>query len=417
MKQKSALHLFDGYGIEIEYMIVGAESLEVMPISDELLRTLSGSRTGQYPNDARVKDISVANEIVLHVAELCNADPVPSIAPLAGSFQRAVEGLNTVLSSAGARLMPTAMHPWMDPAVEAKLWPHEYSTVYNTYDRIFNCRRHGWANVQSTQLNISFSGDDEFGSLHAACRFLLPMLPALAASSPVVEGRATGFMDSRLAHYRANQRVVPSVSGQVIPEPVYTEGSYRETVLEKMYRDMAAHDPEGVLRYEWLNSRGAIPRFDRSAIEIRVADSQECPVADMAIAEAIATVLRAICSGKWLDPSAVAAWPTERLIPILDSTIKNGEEAVIEDRAYLEGLGLTTGRATASKVWRHLADKVCADVVTDTGKKNPLEAIFENGTLARRILKALGGHADKDRLKRVYSQLCACLAEGRVFLP
>jgi len=417
MKPKNALSLFDGYGVEIEYMIVGSESLDVMPISDEILRTLSGSGAGHYPNDARIKDISVANEIVLHVAELCNADPVPAIGPLAGSFQRAVEGLNSLLSSSGARLMPTAMHPWMDPAAEAKLWPHEYSTVYNTYDRIFNCRRHGWANVQSSQLNISFSGDEEFGALHAACRFLLPMLPALAASSPVVEGRATGFMNSRLAHYRSNQGAIPSVSGRVIPEPVYTEGSYRETVLERMYRDMAGVDPEGVLRYEWLNSRGAIPRFDRSAIEIRVLDSQECPAADMALAEAIAAVLRAICSGRWLDPSTVAAWPTERLISILDSTIKDGEEAVIEDRAYLEALGVKAGSAPASKVWRHLADAVCATVGTGAGTSSALEVIFEHGTLSRRILRALGSNPDRGRLKKVYSRLCDCLAEGRVFVP
>ena len=33
-----------------------------------------------------------------------------------------------------------------------------------------------------------------------------------------------------------------------------------------------------------MNSRGAIARFDRNAIEIRVIDVQECPKADLAIA-------------------------------------------------------------------------------------------------------------------------------------
>jgi hypothetical protein len=32
-----------------------------------------------------------------------------------------------------------------------------------------------------------------------------------------------------------------------------------------------------VLRHEWVNARGAIARFDRSAIEIRVLDVAECP--------------------------------------------------------------------------------------------------------------------------------------------
>jgi len=64
-----------------------------------------------------------------------------------------------------------------------------------------------------------------------------------------------------------------------------------------------------------------------------------------------------------------------------------------------------------------LADEVCADIVTGAGNASPLEVIFENGTLARRILRALGGHADRDRLMKVYSRLCDCLAEGRVFVP
>jgi len=413
MKSANALKLFEGYGIEIEYMIVGAEGLDVAPISDELIRTVAGVGPGKHPNDAGMGKITLANELVCHVAELCNSEPAASIGPLAGEFQQAVNRVNSVLSRTGARLMPTAMHPWMDPAEEACFWPHEYSKVYNTYDRIFNCRRHGWANVQSSQLNVSFSGDEEFASLHAACRFLLPVLPALAASSPVVQGRVTGFMDTRLVHYKTNQAAVPSVSGLVIPEQVYSEGAYRKEILERMYCDIAPHDPEGVLRYEWLNSRGVIPRFDRSAMEIRVVDSQECPAVDMAISEVTADALKAICSGRWADPKTIAEWPSERLIRILEATIKSGEDAVIEDKAYLEALGYRSGSSPASRLWQHLADKVFAG----TGTARALEVILARGTLAKRILKALEGNADRERLKKVYSLLCDCLAQGSFFIP
>jgi len=33
-----ALHLFDGYGVELEYMIVDRASLEVRPITDRVLQ-------------------------------------------------------------------------------------------------------------------------------------------------------------------------------------------------------------------------------------------------------------------------------------------------------------------------------------------------------------------------------------------
>ena len=89
-------------------------------------------------------------------------------------------------------------------------------------------------------------------------------------------------------------RRVPSVSGRVVPEAVFTRPDYEREILGRIYADMAPHDPEGVVRHEWCNARGAIARFDRSAIEIRVLDVQECPRADLAIAALVTAVLRAL---------------------------------------------------------------------------------------------------------------------------
>src|SRR5205823_857916 len=138
----------------------------------------------------------------------------------------------------------------------------------------------------SMHINLPFADDDEFARLHAAIRLVLPLIPALAASSPIVEGHATGLMDYRLEVYRNSQQCIPSITGYVIPETIGSYRSYQEQVLQPIYQDIAPHDPRGVLRHEWLNSRGAIARFDRHAIEIRVADAQECPLADVAIAAA-----------------------------------------------------------------------------------------------------------------------------------
>src|SRR5690606_30349750 len=126
--------------------------------------------------------------------------------------------------------------------------------------RIFDCRGHGWANLQSVHLNLPFANDDQFGRLHAAIRLLLPLLPALAASSPLIESRRSGLLDTRLDVYRSNAARIPSVSGQVIPEPVYTRSDYDREILQRMYRDVAPFDPDGTLQHEWLNARGAIAR-------------------------------------------------------------------------------------------------------------------------------------------------------------
>ncbi len=87
---------------------------------------------------------------------------------------------------------------------------------------------------------------------------------------------------------------MPSVAGAVVPEPVFTRREYEDDLLGGIYRDLAPLDPEGVLRHEWVNARGAIARFDRGAIEIRVLDVQECPAADLAVAGATIAVVRAL---------------------------------------------------------------------------------------------------------------------------
>jgi carboxylate-amine ligase len=47
MSHKKTLRLFEGTGIELEYMIVNRDTLDVLPIADELLKTVVGS----YTND------------------------------------------------------------------------------------------------------------------------------------------------------------------------------------------------------------------------------------------------------------------------------------------------------------------------------------------------------------------------------
>jgi carboxylate-amine ligase len=398
------LHLFEAFGVELEHMIVGAESLDVLPISDRLL----AAQAGKIVADIDVDVLSWSNELVLHVIELKTNGPAFSLDPLAQEFHRHVRMVNGLLAPLGARLMPTAMHPWMDPTSETRLWPHDCSPIYEAFDRIFGCRGHGWSNVQSIHLNLPFAGDEEFGRLHAAIRLLIPIMPAIAASSPVLEGRLTGLLDSRLEAYRTNAARIPSVTGAVIPEPLYTRRDYKEQILGRIYRDLAPHDPEGTLRHEWANARGAIARFDRDTIEIRVLDMQECPKADLAIVQIISQVLRALTEERWTDQRTQRKWPAEPLAAILHATIRDADCAVIGDRDYLRQFGLgSVRRCTAGELWQHLAGIVGGD--------DALAIILERGPLARRILRAVG--ADVSRVRAVYADLCQCLAENRMFQP
>ena len=411
MSRDTVLHLFEAFGIELEYMIVGRDGLDVLPITDRILHTVAGKQV----NEVDRGPLAWSNELALHVIELKTDGPVSRIDHLAPLFTADIGQINTLLQAHGGRLMPGAMHPWMDPATQTRLWPHGDQAIYQAYDRIFSCQGHGWSNLQSVHLNIGFCGDNEFGRLHAAIRLLLPILPALAASSPIMDGRTTGIMDNRLQVYRNNQRRVPSVAGRVIPEAVFSREEYEEKIFQPIYREIAPHDPEGILQYEWLNSRGAIARFERNAIEIRLLDIQECPQADIAICAAIIGALKNLVGEKFSGYASQKEWDREELIPIFDRCIIEGEKAVVTDKHYLQALGWSGREISAGRLWQHLVESCTEDAAIAAEHQGFLHTILEHGTLARRLLRATGEAPDRRRLVAVYGEICDCLEQGRMF--
>jgi glutamate---cysteine ligase / carboxylate-amine ligase len=406
------LGLFGGYGIELEYAVVDRASLAVRPIVDELLKRFAGSYTGDFDDGP----ISWSNELALHVVELKTNGPAPSLRGVATQFQTSLLRLDRELSTMGARLLPGGMHATMDPAREFVRWPHDYAEVYAAYDRIFDCRGHGWSNLQSCHLNLPFRNDDEFGRLHLAARALLPLLPALAASSPFCDGKFTGWLDWRLEVYRHNQQRVPRIAGMVVPEPVTTRAAYFAEILEPTWRDIGPLDPDGLLHEEWLNSRGVVAKFFRDALEIRVLDVQECPAADIGICALVVAVLRALCEARWCDFAALAALPTDELATVLWQVARDGDQAIVGHAGLLRVLGLDSMPRPAIEVWRALADALLPDVADfDPALEAPLHTILRQGPLARRQLAAVGERPDRATLQRLQTQLADCLHQGVSF--
>jgi gamma-glutamyl:cysteine ligase YbdK (ATP-grasp superfamily) len=405
------LGLFEAFGVELEYMIVDRRTLDVRPVADELLRAAAGAVEAEVERGA----LAWSNELALHVVEFKTNGPSRRLDGLARSFQAAAADANALLEPLGARLLPGAMHPWMDPDAELVLWPHEYSPVYGAFDRIFGCHGHGWANVQSAHLNLPFRDDEEFGRLHAAIRLVLPILPGLAASSPIVAGRSTGLLDNRLDFYRRHTARVPSVTAAVVPEPVFSREAYEREILGEIYRDLAAHDPEGTLRHDWVNARGAIARFDRGTIEIRVLDVQECPAADLAIAAAAAAVIEALCCDMWSTQEQQRRLETAPLAGILAETTRSAGDAWIRDSAYLRLLGQEAGGPLrARELWRKLIEATLARRAEYGEWKAALEMLVEEGSLASRLLRRVGPEPTRSQLREAWEDLAGCLLEGRL---
>ena len=246
----------------------------------------------------------------------------------------------------------------------------------------------------------------------------MPILPGLAASSPVADGKLAPALDYRLVQYAQNSARIPIATGQVVPETWYTKDEYYREILHKIWAETAPFDPEGNLEGEYANARGAIARFDRMAIEIRVLDIQECPEADIAIAGAIKGALSALVEERWMPMERLKRVPVEPLSNLFHKVCTAAEGHVIHDREYLGGLGIEADSATVGEVWDSLIDATMpAGGKARKRWRRALNHIRRQGTLATRIRQAAGAAPDRARLTAIYHELANCLGEGVLFDP
>ncbi len=410
---KKTIGLFEGFGVELEYMIVDKNTLRAKPIADELIKEV----TGKYTSDYDEENIAWSNELVLHVIELKTNGPVNSLKNLDKEFYSHIKRINKILEKHNAILLPSGAHPFFDPDKETKLWPHENNPVYELYDKIFDCRGHGWSNLQSTHLNLAFADDEEFGKLHSAIRLIIPILPAIAASTPILNGKSTGYLDSRLEVYRKNQIKIPSITGKVIPEQVFTIENYKKNILKKIYKDISPYDKEGILQFEWLNSRGAIPRFDRNTIEIRVIDIQESPKADIAVIGLFILAVKELIEQKYISYKEQQSFSEELLSDIFLKTIQFAENTIIENIDYLKVFGVKNPMK-AQELWQHIySNLITKNSFITIDELKSVETILNKGTLATRIQKVFGKNPKDSEIVSVYEQLSQSLTKNEMFDP
>lgn len=399
--------LFAVTGIEIEYMLVRQGTLEILSMADKVLEQLGGKLTNEV-NDG---EIAISNELVLHVIELKTNGPKEVIHTIDQAFHERIKQINALIEPLGGCLLPTGAHPLLDPKNGVALWPHGDRQIYATYDRIFNCHGHGWSNLQSTHINLPFANDEEFAKLHNAIRLLLPLIPALTASTPFLEGKRSAVVDTRLLFYGGNQRKIPLIAGEIIPEFVLTPEAYQENILQPMYQAIAPFDTAGILQHEWLNSRGAIPRFERNAIEIRIMDTQEAPLADITCLTAIIGVLKYLIE----ETEQYLANPMASvdLANLYQRAIKEGFAADFSHPDYAKQFHLADQQLmTARDYWEILLVKASA-YITDT-QQVILEKILAQGNLAERMLKKQT--KTQATIKQIYQHLSECLANNTLFL-
>lgn len=399
-------------GIELEYAVVDAD-LRARCLVEDAFRAINGRPTSEIERG----QAGFSNEIAAHVFELKNVEPQRSLVRAEHHLLAGLRFFSGVLESQfGARLLPTGMHPLMHPAA-TKLWARAGQRVYRTYARIFDIEEHGWLNVQAAHVNLPFGSEPQSIALHNAIACLLPYLPAIAASSPIYEGRLGPFVDNRLAFYRTNQRQFPLITGRVIPEFVASYRDYRQRILKPIYRALDKVRDGKIIQHEWVNSRGAIMRFMRDAVEIRVLDMQECIKADVAIAAFIRGILRRLTRDILRGDLQL---PDHRLlVSDFDDVVRRGRAARVAAPHLTRGRG---GHSTARHVLELLLERAEPEVqARERDYLRIIEDRLRQGNLSERIRRSVRRHSPRGGAKRrhvisdIYQELAVCLRDNVVW--
>lgn len=280
---------------------------------------------GRIVNFVELPRFTFGKELQLHVMEIKPNAPFRSPNNFEETMQNAVLYLLDFLERKyKASLLGTGMHPLLK-LEDTCIWPHRHRKIYRAYSKVFNLNQHGWLNIQSFQLNLPYSDEKSAVSMHNILAEICAYLPAISASSPIYEGKIGEHIDNRLQFYMANQKEIPSITGDVIPEDISSFMQYRKEIIGKYSLDLAkAGVDNSILNKEWVNSRGVILRFDRRALEIRIMDEQECIKSDVALSCFIRALLRGFMKEK------VEPLRHEILVKDFNSVIRRGLEAVVQ---------------------------------------------------------------------------------------
>ncbi|MCG7854930.1 MAG: glutamate-cysteine ligase family protein [Methanoregulaceae archaeon] len=283
-------------GTEHEYSI-NSPDLSPRPESDRILAELAGSGSSQAPFGS----VQLSKELQKTVIEVVPDHPAPTVRELEEMVSRGTERFSRKFGDR-YRLLGLGMHPALRLS-ETAVWDQEEQDYYEVYDRIFGLSQHGWLNIQSLQVNLSYADEGSMVATFNRLRSLLPFLAAVSAASPFVEGAPSGSMDSRLLYYRENQRQIPGICNGIIPGLLHSREEYGSW-LGEMYRKLRQRGGS-VLCEEWVASYGVIIRFSRPCVELKVMDEQECVRSDMALCAFIRALLRANLPGLESDRRAL----------------------------------------------------------------------------------------------------------------
>lgn len=312
-------------GTEHEYSI-NDRSFTPLPVSDRILEKIHGS----VEHEVDFGPVKVSKELQKTAIELIPARP----GTLIEIEDMLYQGLKKLYAALDYRykFLGLGMHPLLT-LDQTTYWDHDEQEYYQIYDRLFNIRQHGWLNIQALQINVPFGDKQNLVAMFNRMRALMPYLIAVSAASPFVEGKLTSYADNRLVYYRENQKQIPSITHDILPEKLSSVDDYIK-INRGIYASLRGCGAD-ILCREWVNSRGVIVRFSRGCLEVKAIDEQECLKSDMAITAFLLALLRSDLSLEEDESS---------LKSLMEEAMRNGTENLKPEleRLYMAAYEIST---------------------------------------------------------------------------
>src|SRR5262245_1507360 len=126
--------LFGSFIIGTELMVVDRSTLAVKPVVPELFAAMAGGRPVATVERG---DLRWRAKLAAHALGVRSARPVRNIRSLEKKLGNEVRALNNALAASDAMLLPTAAHPFFDPAKETQLWNGDGKEVPDRYHEMF----------------------------------------------------------------------------------------------------------------------------------------------------------------------------------------------------------------------------------------------------------------------------------------
>jgi predicted glutamate--cysteine ligase len=229
----------------------------------------------------------------------------------------------------------------------------------------------------SVHINVGIS-DPEV--LMRACRIIrleAPLYLALSASSPFLDGKATGYHSTRWGLF-------PQTPSSV---PLFESHAHH---IRWTQEQLAKGTMQNV-RHLWTSVRpnGDRRPYDLNRLELRICDLVTDPIALLAITALLEARLLQIINNPNLDPLVKSSFSPEELIPI---TAQN-EAACARNSLDAQLIHWVDGRNITARDWINELYEPAATIAKQQGFGcflSPLQKILREGNQAQRWLQLYG---------------------------